>query len=103
MVGPRSLTGPECARVWSEALGVPVRYAGNDDAALDAALRSHLTGYRRDDWLSSFRKLRRLPVNASPKELAETEWLLGRRPTDFVDFVARVVQEHAAAADPARR
>ncbi len=103
VVGPRSLTGPECARVWSEALGVPVRYAGNDDAALDAALRSHLTGYRLDDWLSSFRKLRRLPVNASPKELAETEWLLGRRPTDFVDFVARAVQEHAAAADPARR
>ena len=38
VVGPRSLTGPECAQVWSEALGRPVRYAGDDDAALEAAL-----------------------------------------------------------------
>ncbi len=98
VVGPRSLTGPECAGVWSEALGVPVRYTGNDDAALQAALRSHLSGHRLDDWLSSFRKLRRLPVNASPTELAQTERLLGRAPTDFADFVARVVAEHGLAA-----
>ena len=51
VVGPRSLTGPECAQVWSEALGRPVRYAGDDDAALEAALAAHLTGYRLDDWL----------------------------------------------------
>ncbi len=98
LVGPRSLTGPECAAVWSEALGVPVHYAGDDDAALEAALRAHLTGQRLDDWLSSLRKLRRLAVHASAKELAETERLLGRRPTDFVDFVARVVAEHRVVA-----
>ena len=98
VVGPRSLTGPECARVWSEALGVPVRYAGDDDAALDAALTEHLGGQRRDDWLSSLRKLRGFAVNASPEELAQTERLLGRRPTDFRDFVARVVAEHGLAA-----
>ena len=97
-MGPRSLTGPECARVWSEALGVPVRYAGDDDAALEAALTEHLTGHRRDDWLSSLRKLRGFAVHASPEELAQTERLLGRRPTDFRDFVARVVAEHAVDA-----
>ena len=95
LVGPRSLTGPECARVWSEALDVPVRYAGDDDAALEAALTSHLHGHRRDDWLSSMRKLRGFAVHASVEELAQTERLLGRPPTDFVDFVARVVGEHA--------
>ncbi len=98
VAGPRSLTGPECARVWSEALGVPVRYAGDDDEALEAALTEHLTGHRRDDWLSSLRTLRGFAVHASPKELAQTERLLGRRPTDFRDFVARVVAEHAEAA-----
>jgi uncharacterized protein YbjT (DUF2867 family) len=101
LVGPRSLTGPECAGVWSEALGVPVRYAGDDDVALEAALRAHLTGYRLDDWLSSFRALRRLAVTASRKELEQTERLLGRAPTDFVDFVARVVAEHAEDAGTA--
>jgi hypothetical protein len=94
--------------VWSEALGVPVRYAGDDDAALEAALRTHLTGHRLDDWLSSLRKLRGFAVHASAKELAQTERLLGRPPTDFVDFVARVVAEHPGlhqatqpAGDPA--
>ena len=38
VVGPRSLTGAECARTWSQALGVPVTYVGDDDAAIDAAL-----------------------------------------------------------------
>ena len=101
LVGPRSLTGPECAGTWSEALGVPVRYAGDDDAAMESALRAHLTGYRLDDWLSSFRALRTIAVTASRKELEQTERLLGRRPTDFVDFVARVVAEHAADAGTA--
>ena len=69
VVGPRSLTGPECAQVWAEALGRPVRYAGDDDAALEAALAAHLTGYRLDDWLSSLRKLRGFAVHATPEEL----------------------------------
>ena len=82
--------------MWAEALGRPVRYAGDDDAALEAALAAHLTGYRHDDWLSSLRKLRGFEVHATPEELATTERLLGRAPTDYTEFVRRVVAEHAA-------
>ena len=96
LVGPRSLTGPECAQVWAEALDRPVRYAGEDDAALEAALTAHLTGYRLDDWSSSLRKLRGFEVHATAEELATTERLLGRAPTDYTEFVRRVVAEHAA-------
>ena len=98
MVGPRDVTGPECAQVWADALGRPVRYAGDDDAALEAALAAHLTGYRHDDWLSSLRKLRGFEVHATPEELATTERLLGRAPTDYTEFVRRVLAEHAADA-----
>ena len=98
VVGPRSLTGPECARVWSEALGRPVRYVGDDDAAVEAALTEHLEGHRRGDWLASFRMLRGFAVHASAKDLATTERLLGRPPTDYVDFVARVVATHPEPA-----
>ncbi|HEX6889017.1 MAG TPA: hypothetical protein VF143_13000, partial [Candidatus Nanopelagicales bacterium] len=93
----RSLTGPECAATWSEALGVPVHYAGDDDTALDAALASHLSGHRLDDWRASLRKLRSFAAHASPEELAQTEWLLGRPPTDFTEFVRRVVDDAASA------
>ena len=97
VVGPRDVTGPECAQVWALALGRPVRYAGDDDAALEAALAAHLTGYRHDDWLSSLRTLRGFEVHATPEELATTERLLGRPPTDYTEFVARVVSERTPA------
>lgn len=95
VVGPRSLTGPECARIWSEALGHPVAYRGDDDEALDRALRAHLTGHRLEDWRSSMRVIRRMAVVATPAQLADTERLLGRRPTDLREMAARVVAEHA--------
>ena len=94
VVGPRDLTGPECAQAWAEALGRPVRYAGDDDTALEAALGAHLTGYRHDDWLSSLRKLRGFEVHATAEELATTERLLGRAPTQYTEFVRRVLAEH---------
>ncbi len=97
VVGPRSLNGPECAQVWSDALGVPVEYVGHDDAALEAALTAHLSGRRLEDWLASFRLLRGFAVTASRSELAATTRLLGHPPTDFTAFVARVVAEHGLA------
>lgn len=97
VVGPRSLTGPECAQVWSEALGAPVSYAGDDDAALEAALTAHLSGQRLADWLSSFRALRGFAVKTKKSEVDATARLLGRPPTDFTDFVHRIVVEHGLA------
>jgi len=92
--GPRSLTGAECARTWSQALGVPVTYVGDDDEAIDAALEAHLTGYRLEDWKSSFKALRGFAVKTKKSELEATTRLLGRPPTDFTEFVARIVAEH---------
>ena len=98
VVGPRSLTGPECARTWSEVLGVPVRYAGDDDAALEAVLGAHLSGHRLEDWLASFRLLRRFAVPTSAADLATTERLLGRAATPFSAFAERVAIERRVQA-----
>ncbi|MFW5473053.1 SDR family oxidoreductase [Knoellia sp. CPCC 206450] len=95
--GPRSLTGKECADTWSDALGTPVEYVGDDDEAIDTALTAHLTGYRLDDWKSSFRALRGFAVKTKQSELDATTRLLGRPPTDFTEFVRRVVAEHGLA------
>ncbi|KGN41192.1 SDR family oxidoreductase [Knoellia aerolata] len=95
--GPRSLTGAECAQTWSQALGVPVTYVGDDDEAIDAALTAHLTGYRLADWKSSFRALRGFAVKTKKSEVDATTRLLGRPPTDFTEFVRRIVDEHGLA------
>ena len=87
MVGPRDLTGPECARTWARVLGRPVAYAGDDDAALEGALRRHLSGHRLEDWTASMRVLRGFAVHASAEEVATTTRLLGRAPTDYADYV----------------
>ena len=84
--------------MWADALGHPVRYLGNDDAALDAAIDRHLSDYRAEDFRSSMRKLRTLEWPTLPKDLAVTTRLLGRAPTDFTEFVRRVVAEHSAHA-----
>ncbi len=98
VVGPTSLTGPECAQTWAEVLGTPVRYAGDDDAVLEAALRATLQGHRLDDWLASFRLLRRLAVPTSAADLATTERLLGRPATPFAAFAERVAIAHGVHA-----
>jgi len=104
VVGPRSLTGPECAAVWERELGRPVRYAGDDDAALLGAIDRHVDGYRREDWRATLKKLRTFALHASESELATTARLLGRAPTDYVEFVRRVVAEHPSlVAAPAPR
>jgi len=95
--GPRSLTGEECAATWSDALNSPVEYVGDDDAAIDAALTAHLTGYRLEDWKSSFKALRGFAVKTKKSELDATTRLLGRPPTDFTEFVRRIVAEHGLA------
>lgn len=92
--GPRSLTGAECARIWSQALNLPVTYVGDDDEAIDTALSAHLAGYRLEDWKSSFKALRGFAVRTKKSELDATTRLLGRPPTDFTEFVRRVVAEH---------
>ncbi|GGB91287.1 hypothetical protein N798_07475 [Knoellia flava TL1] len=95
--GPRSLTGQECAATWSDALGTPVEYVGDDDAAIDAALTAHLTAYRLEDWKSSFKALRGFAVKTKQSELDATTRLLGHPPTDFTEFVRRIVDEHGLA------
>jgi uncharacterized protein YbjT (DUF2867 family) len=95
VVGPRDLTGPGCAQTWEEALGRPVRYAGHEDAALDAALRRHLTGHRLGDWAASMHALRGFAVRAKPRELETTTRLLGRAPTDYADYVRDTVASWA--------
>jgi uncharacterized protein YbjT (DUF2867 family) len=60
VVGPESINGEEIARVWSEELGHPVRYTGDQDTWRDS-FRARLSGQKLDDWIKSFELLGSMP------------------------------------------
>ena len=88
VVGPQSLSGEECARIWAEQLERPVRYTGDDDDAFQAALDRNLNGQKRIEWGKTFRVLREHPLHARPEEVAQTAALLGHAPRSYAGFVA---------------
>ncbi|WP_163509162.1 SDR family oxidoreductase [Fodinicola acaciae] len=86
VVGPASLSGVDCARHWSQALDRPVRYGGHD-RGWEAVYRRRLSGPKLDDWISTFRVLRRHGLATSDDALACTTGLLGRMPRSYATYV----------------
>lgn len=88
LVGPRSLTGPECAEVWSRTLGVTVRYF---DADVDAWAKAYGHGVRPealDSWKKTFRLLQKYGLETEARMVARTTALLGRPPGTYEQYVA---------------
>lgn len=90
--GPRGLTGDDTARVYSEQLGRPVLYAGDD---LDAWERETAASY--PPWM--VRDLRimydyfiRNGAHASGRDFAAQEELLGHAPRTFEAFVSELTE-----------
>ncbi|GAB1584778.1 SDR family oxidoreductase [Phyllobacterium phragmitis] len=89
VVGPDTLTGADVAAIWSEALGRPVAYPGDDTAGFEQTLRSFMPG-----WMAYDMRLmgeRFLTEGMLPKE-GDRERLtamLGRPLRSYRDFAAR--------------
>jgi len=49
LVGPDTLTGQDAAAVWSEVLGRPIAYGGDDTAAFEQNLRRFMPGWMAYD------------------------------------------------------
>jgi uncharacterized protein YbjT (DUF2867 family) len=90
LLGPESLTGEQCAKSWSQALGRPVRVEA-DQAQVAALLRRTLEGKKRDDFTRSYEALSQFALPTEPRALAQTTALLGRPPTSYESYVREVV------------
>jgi uncharacterized protein YbjT (DUF2867 family) len=101
ITGPTSVSGPEAAAIWAEALGHEVVYAGHEREAWQNAIRTHLTGHKREDWLKTYEALAKMSGGPDPKELARTTELLGRPPRSYRDYVTDIAVT-VAARRPAR-
>ncbi|WP_207483877.1 SDR family oxidoreductase [Arenibaculum pallidiluteum] len=90
LVGPDTLTGKDVAAIWTEVLGRPIAYRGDDTAGFEQSLRQFMPGWMAFDMrLMSERFLTEgmLPEEGDVERLTT---LLGRPLRSYRDFAAEI-------------
>lgn len=87
LVGPGGWSGPTCAALWSEALGRPVAYAGDDTEQWLATVGRRMDATRAADFARTFRIIQRFAPKASARAIAATTAVLGKPPRDYASYV----------------
>ncbi|TCV60246.1 NmrA/HSCARG family protein [Neorhizobium sp. S3-V5DH] len=91
LVGPETLTGTEIAAIWSDALGRPTAYAGDNTDAFESNLKQFMPPWMAFDMRmmgERFLTDGMLPENG---DVARLEALLGRPLRTYRDFVSQIV------------
>lgn len=91
VIGPHALTGEDVVRVWSEHLGRPVAYVGDDLDAWEEGAKSMMPDWMVDDLRIMFAYFLEHGLSASEEDLATMSHVLGHAPRTFDDFVAETV------------
>ncbi|HEY4146772.1 SDR family oxidoreductase [Pinirhizobacter sp.] len=86
VVGPDALTGDAVARIWAEALGREVKYAGDDLDAMENAMKRFAPGWLAYDMRLMMHRYQRDGAAASTADVDRFTQLLGRAPRSYRDF-----------------
>ena len=89
LVGPDPLTGDSMAGIWSDALGRPVRYGGDDLKTMEERLKSVMPSWHALDLRLMVARYQRDGAVATAQDLSRLTSLLGHAPRSYRDF-ARV-------------
>jgi uncharacterized protein YbjT (DUF2867 family) len=90
LVGPDTLTGASAAAIWSDVLGRPIAYPGDDTAAFEQNLRQFMPSWMAFDMrlmAERFISEGMLPDDGDVDRLAT---LLGRPLRSYRDYVAQI-------------
>ncbi|KAB2899592.1 MAG: NAD(P)H-binding protein [Kofleriaceae bacterium] len=100
VVGPQPWTSDQTAAAWSEALGTPVSYAGDDIERWRRSVGARMPAAKATDFAKTYRVIQRFGIPASARAIARTTALLGRPPRDFKSYVREQVErlQHARAS-----
>ena len=98
LVGPDELTGPRTAEIWSQALGRPVVYGGDDLDAWENQNRAYLPAVMAYDFRHMYEAFQRYGLKGSREALARQTRLLGHAPRSFEAFVRETAQAWMTAA-----
>ena len=93
LVGPEALTGATAAALWSDVLGRPIDYAGNDLDTLEQRLKGFGPAWLAYDMRLMMRRYQQDGAVATTAEIARLTDLLGHAPRSYRDFA-----ESAAAS-----
>lgn len=91
LVGSEPQTGESVAATYSELLGRPVRYAGDDTDAWGERMHGALSDWLIRDCQTMWTELQRRGQAASPEDIALCRFILGREPHRFEAYAAEML------------
>lgn len=92
VVGPDVLTGTAIAGIWSDVLGKPIRYGGDDTATIEQRMKAVMPAWHALDMRLMLDRYQSDGAAASSAELARFAQALGHAPRSYRAFA------HEAAA-----
>ncbi|APW37219.1 NmrA family transcriptional regulator [Rhodoferax koreense] len=94
--GPQALTGPSLAAIWSEVLGRPVRYAGDDLDSFEKNVATRAPAWLAYDMRAMMRRYQQDGAVATDTDIARLTTLLGRPPRSYRDFALETARQWQA-------
>lgn len=90
LVGPDTITGADAAAIWSDVLGRPIAYAGDDTAAFERNLRHAMPAWMAYDMRLMAERFVKDGMLPEPGDVARLSTLLGRPLRTYRDYVAGI-------------
>jgi len=91
LVGPDVLTGTDVARIWSEVLGRPIAFPGDDTAGFEKNLRQFMPSWMAFDMRLMSERFLTEGMIPEPGDAARLTALLGRPLRSYRDFASEIV------------
>ena len=93
LVGPDTLTGAGIAAIWTEVLGRPIAYPGDDTAGFEKNLRQFMPGWMAYDMRLMAERFISDGMVPEAGDVVRLEAMLGRPLRNYGDYVAAIQGE----------
>ncbi len=92
LVGPRPISGPGNAAIWSKILGKEIKYTGHDFDLWEAQMRTRVPGWTAFDLRMMFEGYFDRGFASTEAEVTRLTHLLGHAPRSYEDFAAETAK-----------
>lgn len=93
LVGPDTLTGADAADIWSDVLGRPIAYGGDDTAGFEQNLRNFMPGWMAYDMRLMAERFISDGMVPEAGDVARLTTMLGRPLRNYRDYVAAIAPQ----------